>query len=717
MDQEESPLKCAESTNILKLKTSNIPKPQTPTKTRSIVTEEGYYSPSLETIPSSSRLKSPSRLLNGLDSKSYHKCDRNDLENLKSQVSTRKRDLQELKSIILGLRTHNQHLEVDKDDYEDTLALSLKAFKLKSNALDNLLRSKVEVKDEVNRKLELKLKELRIENDSAVYQTEKSYEMEIKKILAEKVSKIQSQKLKLKDRKSFLKKVIDEKDAFHEKHLGELKIRYQSKQSELEKSMMDIRSSLEKDMKELEMEKSKFESYSSISENQIQELNQEKRIRLENLDNFQELKSSKNSENTRLKKEIISLESGILDKQEKINNLQKDMEYKLQRTTWLKEEMMTEELSRRKLHNKLQELKGNIRVFCRIRPPIKSETEDTIEIQVPDNDEAEQEIKLNDPRVSSESLDSPHLLSNFRSKSHVFKFDRVFEMRSSNSVIFEEISQLVQSALDGFNICIFAYGQTGSGKTYTMSDNDGMIPRAIDQIFETSNNLISEGWEYKFIGEFLEIYNENINDLLGNPNNIDKAKYEIRHDPIALSTEVTGLTSVELTSPERMNEILDMASKNRSIAATNANERSSRSHSVFIIKIIGTNGKNAKTVKGCLNLIDLAGSERLSHSKATGDRLRETQHINKSLSCLGDVIQALGDGNTNRYNKEIKRHIPFRNSKLTYLLQNSLAGNSKTLMFVNISPSSKHFSETINSLRFATKVKNTKIEIAKKNTS
>lgn len=249
---------------------------------------------------------------------------------------------------------------------------------------------------------------------------------------------------------------------------------------------------------------------------------------------------------------------------------------------------------------------------------------------------------------------------------------------------------------------IFAYGQTGSGKTHTMSSLDGMIPRAVSQIYKAANDLKSKGWEYTMEGSFLEIYCENMRDLLasrGTP-----AKLDIKHDEKKKSTQVDGLTTVKLDSPSRVDDILELAARNRTVAATAANERSSRSHSVFMLALEGKNEGTGERSRGVLNLIDLAGSERLNHSHAVGDRLKETQAINKSLSCLADVIYALGNDQS---------HIPYRNSKLTYLLQYSLGGNSKTLMFVNVSPLKEHVGETLCSLRFATKVNSTQIGTAK----
>ncbi|KAL9058948.1 MAG: hypothetical protein Q9162_001506 [Coniocarpon cinnabarinum] len=363
--------------------------------------------------------------------------------------------------------------------------------------------------------------------------------------------------------------------------------------------------------------------------------------------------------------------------------------------------LRAEETLRRKLHNQVQELKGNIRVFCRVRPSLKNE-EEPARIAFPDGEEDCKEIVVTGPEKKT-------AIGNDATSKHNFAFDRVFAPVAVNADIFDEISQLVQSALDGYNVCIFCYGQTGSGKTYTMSSADGMIPLAVRQIYDTANGLQEKGWSYSMEGSFVEVYNENLNDLLGKADEIDKKKLEIRHDKEKCRTTITDVTTVTLDSPSTVSTLLNRASANRSVAATKANERSSRSHSVFILKLVGENSITGERSEGTLNLVDLAGSERLAHSAASGDRLKETQSINKSLSCLGDVISALGQGKDGG-------HIPYRNSKLTYLLQHSLGGNSKTLMFVMVSPLAAHLGETITSLKFATKVHNTHIGTAKKQT-
>ncbi|KAI9332153.1 KIFC1-like kinesin [Zopfochytrium polystomum] len=394
---------------------------------------------------------------------------------------------------------------------------------------------------------------------------------------------------------------------------------------------------------------------------------------------------------------IETLEATVTSKAERIKELETVFENATKRTLELDEKLREEESTRRKLHNTIQELKGNIRVFCRVRPLLEAERSDS-EKQTPPlvfNPSDEKTITVNVVAENGTTI----------VKSIPFGFDKVFTPDAPQERVFSEISQLVQSALDGYNVCIFAYGQTGSGKTYTMEgvpsepEKMGMIPRAFTQIFESAEQLKSKGWTYNFEAQFLEIYNETIRDLLA-AGGAEK-KHEVKH--VGNRTSVTDVVTATVSSPREVQVLLSKAAQRRAVAATNCNERSSRSHSVFTLRMSGQNSLTDEACEGVLNLIDLAGSERLSSSGSTGDRLKETQAINKSLSSLGDVIAALA-------NKEA--HIPYRNSKLTFLLQNSLGGSSKTLMFVNISPVPASVQETLCSLRFATKVNSCQIGTA-----
>jgi kinesin family protein C1 len=367
-----------------------------------------------------------------------------------------------------------------------------------------------------------------------------------------------------------------------------------------------------------------------------------------------------------LKAHIEFLEGGREEQSKAFERSNQQMMDALSEADAIREKLRREETLRRKLHNQVQELKGNIRVFCRVRPSLKSEPASQLTLmQYPDEADDAKEINILGPEEKTS-------LGTVSRKNNTFSFDRVFNPTTQNAEVFDEISQLVQSALDGYNVCIFCYGQTGSGKTHTMSSADGMIPRAVHQIYETAQGLEEKGWRYSMAGNFVEVYNENLNDLLGNPDELDKKKHEIRHDMQRGKTTITDITTVDLDSPEMVESILKNADANRSVAATKANERSSRSHSVFILKLTGVNHITGERSEGTLNLVDLAGSERLSHSGATGERLKETQNINRSLSSLGDVISALGQGKEGG-------HIPYRNSKVRFFELGTFVAHTNSL--------------------------------------
>ncbi|XP_018413626.1 PREDICTED: kinesin-like protein KIFC1 [Nanorana parkeri] len=400
-----------------------------------------------------------------------------------------------------------------------------------------------------------------------------------------------------------------------------------------------------------------------------------------------------------LERENSRLKTLVSDQSAEISSLKRTVEERDM-------QVHTLETDRRRLHNTIQELKGNIRVFCRVRPILQTEKNlPAGNLIFPPNDEKAIVLtKVEESHIGREKS---------QSVKYDFNFDCIFPATTGQAAVFEEISLLVQSALDGYPVCIFAYGQTGSGKTYTMEGPDnvsvetmGMIPRAIRQIFSSAAELKTKGWEYKFTASFLEIYNESIRDLLANRPD-KKHEYEIRKvNTTSNEVYVTNLRYVEVSSVEEVHDLLHAAKTHRSVAKTALNDRSSRSHSVFQLKIEGENKLRDVHTSSVLSLIDLAGSERLDRSLSTGDRLKETQSINTSLSTLGMVITSL-------CNKD--SHIPYRNSRLTYLLQNSLGGNSKVLMFVNISPLEENFTESLNSLRFASKVNECVIGTARAN--
>ncbi|CAH8255684.1 unnamed protein product [Arabidopsis lyrata] len=333
---------------------------------------------------------------------------------------------------------------------------------------------------------------------------------------------------------------------------------------------------------------------------------------------------------------------------------------------------------RRQILNEFLDLKGNMRVFCRVKPLGASE-------------------KLRPP-VASDTRNVIIKLSETKRKT--YNFDRVFQPDSSQDDVILEIEPVIKSVIDGYNACIFAYGQTGTGKTYTMEglpNSPGIVPRAIKGLFKQV-----EESNHKFLIHFsmLEIYMGNLKDLL-----LSQATKPISPIPPSLSIhadasgeiEIDNLVNLKVDDFNQVFKLYKEGCRNRATASTNSNSASSRSHCMIRVSVtcLGASERRRETNK--IWLVDLGGSERVLKTRATGRRFDEGKAINLSLSALGDVINSLQRKNS---------HIPYRNSKLTQVLKDSLGQDSKTLMLVHISPKEEDLCETICSLNFATRAKN-----------
>ncbi|XP_016337667.1 kinesin-like protein KIFC3 isoform X1 [Sinocyclocheilus anshuiensis] len=358
---------------------------------------------------------------------------------------------------------------------------------------------------------------------------------------------------------------------------------------------------------------------------------------------------------------------------------------------------------RRKYHEQLVELKGNIRVLCRVKPVLKEDQ----------HEEGQAVVVTTDPNNESALT----VLSKGKAKN--FELDKVFHPQATQEEVFQEIEPLITSCIDGYHVCIFAYGQTGSGKTYSMEgtvENPGINQRALKHLFNEIEER-KDMWTYTVSVSSVEIYNEVLRDLLSK----DGEKLDIKINPDGTGQlHVPGLRVMEVKSFQHIKkvssyvkimltiqrplspmiccyflQILAIARKNRITFGTQMNQHSSRSHALLTVTVLGTDLASGAKTTGKLNLVDLAGSERVWKSGAEGERLKEAQNINRSLLALGDVIQAL---------KAHQTHIPFRNSRLTYLLQDSLGKGNKTAMVVQVSSLESNVGETLCSLKFAQRV-------------
>ncbi|XP_049549454.1 kinesin-like protein KIF21A isoform X4 [Anopheles darlingi] len=355
---------------------------------------------------------------------------------------------------------------------------------------------------------------------------------------------------------------------------------------------------------------------------------------------------------------------------------------------------------------------SSVRVAVRIRPQIPRELIDMCRVCT--------QVTPGEPQV-------------FLGSDKAFTFDYVFDMSTTQVSIYNScIEKLVDGALKGYNATVLAYGQTGSGKTYTMGTGfdraipeiqEGIIPRAVRHLFEGITQLQQNPYDedgtylgpvtFTVEAQFMELYNEEIIDLL-NPYNKGGRVFKIFEDASG-GIAVAGATKKPLTGPQEALNCLQQGALARTTASTQMNEQSSRSHALFTILIrrqrvlspeqCDNIEGDTETLTSKFHFVDLAGSERLKRTGATGERAREGISINCGLLALGNVISALGDKT-----KKVS-HVPYRDSKLTRLLQDSLGGNSQTIMIACVSPSDRDFMETLNTLKYANRARNIKNKV------
>ena len=413
-----------------------------------------------------------------------------------------------------------------------------------------------------------------------------------------------------------------------------------------------------------------------------------------------------------------------------------------------------------RLLQKLQAVKGNIQVCCRTRPPTDQERAAAQLSHV-----GTSPIPIGKVCVD---ISDENEISCFDKRSEMwrsFTFDRVWPFDTTQADVFGDVEPLVLSVTEGFNTCLFAYGQTGSGKTFTMNGYGreyGISYRTLQKIFETlelkKNQAIAAAerveraarklvrrtssisldalsasdkekgdleitwrdtdsnrdkdsdeecpaYAYSVTVSMMEIYNEQVFDLLLTQSPAGQGSgLDIRQAPDG-SVGVPGLHTVDVCSLADVMEVFAKGSNNRATTSTNLNEHSSRSHLIMLIEVSTAQG-DSPPVRSKLFLVDLAGSERVGKSGVTGQAMKEAQYINKSLSALGDVMEALD---------QKAKFVPYRNSKLTYLLQDALGGNSRTMMVVTVCPTDVTSDETLFTLQFATRVRNITMGAAKRN--
>ncbi|KAJ0703716.1 putative minus-end-directed kinesin ATPase [Helianthus annuus] len=551
-----------------------------------------------------------------------------EVDTLKDMLRSQKQNLEELSSKYNELRTLCDEKEsslqaalIDQRDMKARLS-QLSKGELENNTKKEL----VEATNQVLQKIQDELRTRSLELHAAEEMKKKLFNEKL--LLEEKISRLE-------------KKKVDE-------------IRLLEKDLEQERKATKPRiSELERKVEELTQKLAAAESSLAIKDTELSTLH----INLKELADLREMKEDIDRKNEQTAT-ILKMQAEQL------------AEYQ----TLYKEELVL----RKRYFNIIEDMKGKIRVYCRLRPLTPKEISDN-----------ERNV-LN----TVDEFTVQHLGRDDKIKQH--SYDHVFDGNASQEDVFNDTRYLVQSAVDGYNVCIFAYGQTGSGKTFTIygsESNPGLTPLATSELFKI---LKRDGKKFNFSlkAYMLELYQDTLVDLLL-PKQAKRAKLEIKKDSKGMVT-VENATILPISTYDDLRNVIQRGIDQRHTTETLMNEESSRSHLILSVIIESTNLQTQSIARGKLSFVDLAGSERVKKSGSVGNQLKEAQSINKSLSALGDVISALSSGN---------QHIPYRNHKLTMLMSDSLGGNAKTLMFVNISPAESNLEETYNSLTYASRVR------------
>jgi len=604
----------------------------------------------------------------------------NELDTLKDQLKTRESSLDEIKrdyeKLKIDIAAKGREIESLVEKYERSIS--------QADQIEKLLIQERDAKNQVVSLLEQTRRG--IDNDAQINKSleeEKQRDKSTIVFLEKNLDELEKQRIKESDS---LRHVINELEKDLLSTTNEI--------SSLKEKLNDARVSKQSYMKETE----------EMHQRKINEMKH--KLTNEHCSEIQELKE-------RLQIEVTSRKSAEKAKDDAITESREAMVKKLEAenhcermTNMIKEaktlitaneklhRSLQEEIDKRKiLHNMIEDMKGRIRVYVRIRPLNSSEIEKACVHTLVKEDK--RTCVMTDDGITTTE------------KSKSWEFDQVF-LNSTQDEVFEDTKALITSAIDGFNVCIFAYGQTGSGKTFTMfgpSGNftnledkaTGLAPRVALELFRLLESRDS-GFHTSVIANMYELYNDNLRDLIGNTKETNGKPLKIKlaeHSKSGL-VEVEGAVHEEVANAAELMDLFQRGSDSRSTSSTNMNADSSRSHLITSLVIKLVSKRTGNITSGKLTLVDLAGSERISKSGATGKQLKEAQSINKSLSALGDVINSL---TTN------SRHVPYRNHPLTMLMSDSMGGNAKTLMFVCCSPADYNKSESSNSLDFAQRCK------------
>ena len=477
----------------------------------------------------------------------------------------------------------------------------------------------------------------------------------------------------------------------------------EEKESQMQRRVEEMDRKLKEELRQQEARAEQARQAEAMALAKVDHLMRDLKGREEKIGNIQEQLAEMEKKDEISQKELAhkaELERRQKRLEEEAELMNKQMHQFNIENTQLREDFFAEQRERRKYLEELEHMKGTIRVLCRVRPMEQGASD------------ADMALNFPDPQTVRLRQDTTSVMGVSRTIRKSYEFDSVFQPGCTQAQVFAQARPMIQNAVDGFNVCLFAYGQTGSGKTFTMSgpegswgsgDKDdvdadvdetmyGVAPRSVIELFAIQARLAGK-IEVSVRFSMLELYRDHLEDLL--LGNSSRSKLTIKKDPRGI-VYVHNLTSASVSSPTDVETLMRRGHKQRHTAATLMNSESSRSHLLMTFNIDCLNLNTKISTVGKLTLVDLAGSERVGKSGTSGVSMAEGTAINKSLTALGDVISALTTGS---------KHIPYRNHPLTMLMSDSLGGNAKTLMFVNVSPNASNADETLSSLQYASRVK------------
>jgi len=580
-----------------------------------------------------------------------------DVKNFQIEIKKMQHELKTIKEL-------NKKLEDDKK----------KALKENYNYINTIKDMKIDLKNLLNEKMELLKLEKESQNKTNILFKEIQEEKKKKEKLIKNLGEFDEIKIKYKEMLEEFNKISNENEELKEElqsknieDINKLKEKYETEVFEL-KSLINIWKN-----NFLEISKFKLINYNikshqeieniiDIDENYIENAPSEiKDISKKVLEYFKLLIEQENYKTVDLK----HLKESLISEQEKVNILS--------------HKLKNEKFLRRKIHNRYMYLRGNLRVMCRVRPFLPSEKinkKSQIETMVINNDSIS---------IFQENKQEKN-----------FEYDYIFDTKSTQKDVYEEVTLLIQSMVQGNNICIIAYGQTCTGKTYTIqgpnSKNPGIVPRAARELFLILNNFNKSNFfeSIRLSMTIIEIYNEQIYNLLE-----ESTPNLNMYEDASGNLIIPDLNPISINSFDEANKLFKLAAKFRHTSSTEYNDRSSRSHCIFSFQLKLT-GKDGRIIRSTLHIIDLAGSERISKSQNKDEKLRkESICINLSLHSLSTVLNSIA----------LKAsHIPYRDSKLTHFLKDSLNENYNILLILLVSPNVKDISETISTLQFGERI-------------